>query len=97
MKPNAYIMNIRDQRELRNKASLAHQILQISCPMGPLFRTFPETPTKAHDEGGPYISGCQWNDPLMARCRGSSCDTEERGRGPRPQPMMLKMAPPTVP
>ena len=81
MKPNAYITNVRDQRELRNKASLAHQILQISCPMGPhISRPFLETPVRAHDQRRPYIFGCQWNDPLMARCRGSWCDSEGRCR-----------------
>ena len=44
MKPNAYVTNIRDQRELRNKASLAYQILQISCPMGPPISNLSQKP-----------------------------------------------------
>ena len=52
MKPNAYVTNIRDQRELRNKASRAHQILQISCPMGPHISDLSRNPNQ-----GPR---CEW-------------------------------------
>ena len=58
MKPNAYVTNIRDQRELRNKASLAHQILQISCPMGPhISDLFQKAQPRFMIRGGPIYQG----------------------------------------